>query len=151
MAATHPCLVFADVLDCYGSIRPTVVRDALASLGADPLSCDRVRSFLDELADRGVRGLPIGPAPSAVLANAVLAAADRALERWEVPYLRWVDDVVAGTSDREAAERVVGGLAAALAPMGLALNASKTRVVVDPRAEGLALRASMGGRPAGVG
>jgi hypothetical protein len=151
MAATHPCLVFTDVRDCYGSIRPAVVRDALASLGADPIACDRLRGFLDGLADRGVRGLPVGPAPSAVLANAVLAVADRALERWGVPYLRWVDDVVAGTPDRAAAERVVAGLAVALGRVGLALNESKTRIVVDPAAEGLAVRASMGGRAVVVG
>jgi hypothetical protein len=81
----------------------------------------------------------------------VLAVADRALERWGVPYLRWVDDVVAGTPDRAAAERVVAGLAVALGRVGLALNESKTRIVVDPAAEGLAVRASMGGRAVVVG
>jgi hypothetical protein len=86
-----------------------------------------------------------------VLANAVLAAADRALDRWEVPYLRWVDDVVAGAPDRAAAGRVLAGLAVVLGRLGLALNESKTRVVVDPLAEGLAVRASMGGPPARVG
>lgn len=151
MAVTHSCLVFTDVRDCYGSIRPSVVGDALASLGADPGSCERVRRFLDELAARGVRGLPVGPAPSAVLANAVLAVADRALERRGVPYLRWVDDVVAGTPDRDEAERVVAELASALGRLGLALNESKTRIVVDAPAEGLAVRASMGGRHVRVG
>jgi hypothetical protein len=151
MAATHPCLVFTDVRDCYGSIRPPVVRDVLARIGADPRSCERVRGFLDDLAARGVRGLPVGPAPSAVLANAVLAEADRALERLGVRYLRWVDDVVAGTSDREEAERVVAELASALGRVGLALNESKTRIVVDTTAERLAMRASMGGRHIHVG
>jgi hypothetical protein len=151
MAATHPCLVFTDVRDCYGSIRPSVVRDVLARLGAAPGSCERVQTFLDELAARGVRGLPVGPTPSAVLANAVLAVSDRALERRGVPYLRWVDDVVAGTPDRNTAERVVADLAAALGRVGLALNESKTRIVVDSAAEGLAVRASMGGRHVRVG
>jgi hypothetical protein len=151
LAATHPCLVFTDVRDCYRSIRPAVVRDALASLGADPGSCVRVRGFLEELVARGIRGLPVGPAPSAVLANAVLAVADHTLERLRVPYLRWVDDVVAGTPDRNTAERVVAELAAALGRVGLALNESKTRIVADPAAERLAVRASMGGRHGCVG
>jgi hypothetical protein len=151
MAAAHPCLVFTDVRDCYGAIRPEVVRDALADVGADPVACDGVRGFLRTLEERGVRGLPVGPAPSAVLANVVLAAADRTLDGWGVPYLRWVDDVVAGTPDRDTAERVIAGLGAALGRVGLALNDSKTRVVFDPSAEGLAVRASMGGRPPRVG
>jgi hypothetical protein len=151
IAARCPCLVVADVRDCYGSIRPEVVRDALAGVGADGGDADRIRSFLDELAARGVRGLPVGPAPSAVLANAVLIAVDRALQRWGIPYLRWVDDVVAGTPDRDTAERVTAGLGAALDRVGLALNESKTRVVIDPAAEHLAVRASMAGRRARVG
>jgi hypothetical protein len=151
LASTSPCLVVADVRDCYGSIRPKVVREALATLGVEPGDGDRVRGFLDELGARGIRGLPVGPAPSAVLANAVLVAVDRALERWRVPYLRWVDDVVAGAPDRDTADRVIAGLAAALGGVGLALNESKTRVVIDPAAERLAVRASMGGRPGHVG
>ena len=135
MARSHRCLVFADVRDCYGSIRPAVVRSALAGLHAEDEACDAVEGFLDGLVRRGVRGLPVGPSPSPVLANAVLTAADRALERWRVPHLRWVDDIVVGTSERGGAERIVAGLAAVLEQVGLELNESKTHIVVDPAGE----------------
>jgi hypothetical protein len=151
MAESHPCLVFADVRDCYGSIRPEIVEAALAALHVGDSAREAVRGFLDELAGRGVRGLPVGPAPSPVLANAVLTAADRALEGWGVPYLRWVDDVVAAVSDRRSAERVLAGLAAVLARFGLELNASKTRIVLGPAAVELTATVSIAGdrRPVG--
>jgi hypothetical protein len=126
-------LVFADVRDCYGSIAPDSVERALARLGCDRRATWRVGEFLCELADRGVRGLPVGPVPSAVLANAVLAGVDDALERAGVRHLRWVDDVVAAAEDTGEAEGILELLGGSLASVGLELNASKTRVVAGPR------------------
>ena len=50
--------------------------DRLGSWGRRPRTPS---AFLERLHERGVRGLPIGPDPSAVLANAVLAEMDRAI------------------------------------------------------------------------
>lgn len=117
-------IAFADVRRCYASISAATVGETLRRDGVT--TADDIERFLRELHDAGVTGLPVGPEPSAVLANAVLARADRALERAGIRHLRWVDDVVLAGTDPAAA---LGVLRDALATVGLRLNDRKTRVV----------------------
>ncbi len=131
-AATAGCALMADVRDCYGSIRPAAVEAALEDLRCGRGRIAPVLRVLDRFAGAGVRGLPIGPAPSAVLANAVLLAVDRALAEGGWRHVRWVDDVIVFARDVGDAQAALARIAAALGTVGLALAASKTRVVVDP-------------------
>jgi hypothetical protein len=117
--------VHMDVADCYDSIRPEVVAASLRAAGADPRALLRL---LHELADHGVPGLPVGPEPSAVLANAVLARVDLAVAAIGVPHVRWVDDVVAFAPDRERAVQVTDAVRRELEAMGLRPNEAKTRI-----------------------
>jgi Reverse transcriptase (RNA-dependent DNA polymerase) len=132
LARTAGTIAFADVRRCYASISPATVGVALRRDGIE--TADALERFLCDLERAGVAGLPVGPEPSAVLANAVLAAVDRALERAGIRHLRWVDDVVLAGQDPAAALQV---LRDALATIGLRLNERKTRVVLDPRAIGV--------------
>lgn len=122
-----------DVADCYGSITPPVVGRALRSMGVDPSLTGHIERMLRSFEERGVRGLPVGPAPSAVLANAVLASVDDAVARAAgSPVLRWVDDVVVGACParaRAAEETYERSLRA----LGLRPHAVKTGVVEDRR------------------
>ena len=118
-----------DVADCYGSISTVAVERALAGLGVGAEDVARVCDVLRSLEERGVRGLPVGPAPSAVLANAVLAPVDRALrEAADAPVLRWVDDVVAFASDSRGAERIAAAFHRTLDEAGLLAHPTKCRV-----------------------
>ena len=132
LATGSGCVVFADVRACYRSISPEAIGWALRAAGCDPFESARVVSFLHRLEATGIVGLPVGPEPSPVLANAVLAAVDRSLAAFGVTHLRWVDDVVAVAAGPVEAERVLAIVRAALEPVGLELNERKTRVVVDP-------------------
>lgn len=148
LAASHPILGFADVAACYASIRPGVVREALERLGAKGR---RAEGFLSSLARDGVPGLPVGPHPSAVLANAVLGHVDRALEAAGIPHLRWVDDLVLGlegTADGAGAFDLIRG---ALDDLGLRLNEAKTRLVSQPAAMAAISVSDGRGRPASLG
>ncbi len=129
LADDHPCLLFADVRACYPSIAPSAVAAGLAALACHHAGALEVVRFLRRLGSLGVRGLPIGPEPSAVLANAVLSAVDRALTSRGLPYLRWVDDPVVGLADPGDATGVLTAVSEALAERGLALNPDKTHVV----------------------
>lgn len=120
-------LAFADVLRCYASISPAMAAGALRRLGIDV--ADELEAFLAGLQLAGVRGLPVGPAASAVLANAVLAPVDRTLEAAGIAHLRWVDDVVLATGEPD---RALAALSRAVAEIGLRLNDRKTKVVLDP-------------------
>ena len=121
-----PVRLHLDVADCYGSIRPTVVTAALRTLGAEPPSpLVRLR---EELADAGVRGLPVGPEPSAILANAVLSRVDRAVVVTGATHARWVDDLAIGATSFRHATRVVDAVRRELDGVGLRLQDAKTRI-----------------------
>lgn len=132
LVRSAPCVVFADVRSCYPSIGPDAVSVALSMMRCPARPVRELVWFLRRLAGFGVPGLPVGPDASAVLANAVLASADRALEEAGLRHLRWVDDVIVAVRDRGEAARALVELRTALAGAGLRLNAAKTRVVVDP-------------------
>ena len=119
-----------DVRDCYGSITPATVQRALCQAGVSPGRAEWVAVLLQSFESRGVRGLPIGPTPSAVLANAVLAPVDTALrEAGEGRAYRWVDDVVVFTSDAASSRRARAAFERALAAIGLQAHPGKCRVV----------------------
>lgn len=124
--------LMADVRNCYGSITATAVVEALRRIGTSGIDPAPIVGILERLSSLGVRGLPIGPEPSAVLANAVLLGADRALAAAGLAHVRWVDDVVLFVRDRAEADRALQVLARELAGVGLDLAPEKTKVLVDP-------------------
>lgn len=126
--------LMADVRDCYGSIAPEAVGLALARVGCPLARIRPIVRMLERLAACGVRGLPIGPEPSAVLANAVLLEVDRALAAGGWRHLRWVDDVIVFARDPGDAALALERFQEALRGIGLAPATSKTRVIVDPAA-----------------
>jgi len=133
-----------DVRDCYPSIGVDAVRRALAGAGADPAPSV---SVLEALRRAGVRGLPIGPWPSAVLANLVLASADEAARAAGVRVVRWVDDVVLIAADRATACRALDAWVRALRALGLEAHEGKTSIVPAEEVRGtiVALGASVSG------
>jgi Reverse transcriptase (RNA-dependent DNA polymerase) len=118
-------VVRGDVADCYASIPPAAAASALASVGADPAALVEV---LGTVARGGVRGLPIGPWPSAVIANVVLADADRAVAATGARIHRWVDDIVLVCCERRRAAIALDAWADALRPLGLSPNPGKTGI-----------------------
>ena len=130
LTSAAPTIALTDVRRCYASIAPSTVARALADLGIGTAA--DIAAFLARLERAGGRGLPVGPEASAVVANAVLARTDDALSAAGIRHLRWVDDVVIAANDAGDARRALGVLAAAVAELGLRLNAAKTRVVASP-------------------
>ena len=125
--------VTTDVEGCYASITPEAVGRALARAGASAEHASELVTWLLALGELGVEGLPVGPDPSAILANAVLGVGDRALERSSVRWLRWVDDWVVVADDLRTAERGLLELASALRGEGLHLHEAKTHRWRDAR------------------
>ncbi len=123
-AARGTTFAVADIHDCYGSISPETIA---ALLGPDAA---HAVDFLRRVHERGVRGLPIGPDPSAVLANAVLSEMDRAIRSTGARHLRWVDDVFLWGSGADV-RHALRALDDAAARMGLTLHREKTRVLAD--------------------
>ena len=120
-----------DVRDCYGSISPAVVESSLLRLGGGPDDLTSIRRILEDFETRGVKGLPVGPDPSAALANAVLTVADRCLEVHGLVHVRWVDDIWAAAPSTAAAERALDRLRHSLDRVGLRVAEEKT-AIIDP-------------------
>jgi len=133
-ASACGALLLADVRDCYPSIRPPAVEERLRAMGCPDAAVHHLVDLLAGFETEGVPGLPVGPEPSAVLANAVLAAGDDAVARCGAAHLRWVDDFVVFADDPLHARRALTCLRAALAEVGLSLSGRKTRILEDPAA-----------------
>jgi Reverse transcriptase (RNA-dependent DNA polymerase) len=103
-------------------------------------------SFLRHLHGRGVRGLPVGPESSAILANAVLSEMDRAVRGTDARHLRWVDDLVLWGS-RTRVERTLAVLVDVATGLGLQLHGSKTRFLAGRRE---ARAVALGGRDSSI-
>jgi hypothetical protein len=114
-AAGASSIVSSDVAACYPSIGERAILLATARAGGDAAPLLRtIRSYRDA----GGLGIPIGPAASAIVADAVLAIADdRARVAGCLP-VRWVDDVVFA-GDRDAVARASRAWRHTLAEVGL--------------------------------
>ena len=121
-----------DVFQCYDSITPEAVGAALGRLGVPRQAGYQIVHVLNAFREAGVPGIPVGPEPSAILANAVLAAVDETLRLRGLRFGRWVDDVVLAGHDARAVELAVQAIEATLAKLGLASNPSKHHRFVDP-------------------
>lgn len=132
-AADEPTVLRTDVRDCFPRIGPASVERALLEARCHPSDVGRIVDFLDRMCLAGVRGLPVGPEPSAILASAVLARVDDVITGSGFRHIRWVDDffvfVPAGRDAYDALDRI----ATALAACGLEPVPEKTAVL--PSAE----------------
>ncbi|MGE5225772.1 MAG: RNA-directed DNA polymerase [Planctomycetaceae bacterium] len=127
----RPVLVRSDVEACYPSIGHEALGRGLARLHAGPGEIRALHAFLTAIQGRGTSGLPVGPAPSAWLADVVLSLADEAVRHAGASIVRWVDDVVVLADGCRAAGRAFDAWAAALGELGLRPHEGKTS-----RAEG---------------
>ena len=151
-AGSSSAAFVGDVHECYASIRAIAVERALADLGVAHDDVARVCALLRSFEERGVTGLPVGPAPSAVLANAVLAPVDRAMRATaNGPVFRWVDDVVAFSSDRLGAEHAAGTFRRTLEEAGLVAHPTKCSVTLAPLESVVVASAASGMRGRGHG
>jgi reverse transcriptase-like protein len=122
-------VVKADVRDCYPSIRPEVAEAAFVRIGSGRTDAEALRRMLERFGDAGIRGLPVGPVASAVVANAVLTAVDDAVRASSAPHVRWVDDVWAASRDERHAAEIIDRIREALDAIGLSVHPGKTTVV----------------------
>jgi len=125
-----PLLLRTDVRAFYPSVTPSALSRALTAAGVPREPAREAMHMLEAWSAGGHAGLPVGPPPSAVLANAVLAPADRALRAAGLPFLRWVDDYLIALPWGRP-EAALEPLDEKLAAWGL-LRAPEKTALVDP-------------------
>ncbi len=125
LAASSETLVRTDVRDCYGSIRPGALESSLRRAGVSREAAARAARAAGAWNEQGIPGLPVGPEPSALFANAVLGSADSALRRAGLRFARWVDDLLVDPGHRAPSD-VLAVLDEAWASVGLVRAEHKT-------------------------
>jgi hypothetical protein len=122
--ASGAWLFRSDVSDCYPSIGSDAV---LAGLRGSGRGYDgELEGFLHTVIAEGTSGLPVGPQPSASLADAVLRIGDHAARGAGSEVMRWVDDVVFVAPKRRTAVASFDAWRAALSELGLEPHGGKT-------------------------
>jgi hypothetical protein len=142
-------MAVTDARACYASIEADVVLGRLLHLGVPPDAAAEIGSWLRAFRDHGVEGLPVGPASSALLADAVLSVGDDAIRPTGVPHVRWVDDVVLFARDGRAGLRALDALRRSWRGIGLEVHEGKTAILTGPDAAA-ALTAGVTSHPCSV-
>ena len=141
--ATSPqarsAILVTDVHRCYASIQAGIVQRSLLGMGVPAGDAGEIGRFLFELGLAGVPGLPVGPEPSAILANAVLARLDDAVAATGCRSVRWVDDLVVIAPEPARLMAAFDAIRFGADQVGLALHGPKTRLFADASAAGAAL------------
>jgi len=136
-----------DVRACYASISPIVLARRLIALGTPESCVDEIASWLRAFAELGVEGLPVGPAVSAVLADAVLSAGDDAIRGAGAAHVRWVDDVAIFASDARTRTEALLALRRSWGSFGLEIHDGKTVLFDDPVAGDMCARTASDAHP----
>lgn len=127
-------VVDADITGCFDNITHRAIVDLIARHIADGKVLRNIRAMLtagvmEEWTLRSVTaGTPQGGVISPLLCNIVLHEMDTRLESEGIAWVRYADDFVLLCETREQAERARDIAGEALSPLGLELNAEKTRV-----------------------
>jgi hypothetical protein len=126
LARRWPFLLCTDVASFYPSVDPGVAYRSLVDRSVDGSTAAETADLLEGWGSEGYPGLPVGPPGSAVVANTILDAVDRAL--CGLPFLRWVDDYLIGLDTVSRTGVVLERLDHALDGLGLRRSERKTRV-----------------------
>ncbi|MEW6599346.1 MAG: RNA-directed DNA polymerase [Nitrospirota bacterium] len=89
-------VLFCDITDFYNQIYTHRIRNIISEAGG-PLYNDLAKileDFLMNLNTKTSRGIPVGPAASIVLAEAIMADIDKKILSYTRDFVRWVDDII---------------------------------------------------------
>jgi len=126
----HSHVLLADIADFYNQIYLHRVGNALESAAVPAQRAKNVEGFLMQLNAGQSRGLPVGPLPSTLLAEACLNDVDTFLLGKGCPHVRYVDDFRIFCRSRREAITIQHDLTDYLhTAHRLSLESSKTRVI----------------------
>lgn len=124
----------ADILGCFDSIPQRRALKSLRELCADRDLVALVKRWLQAMPGRlrnllGSNGLPQGMVLSPFLCNLYLHQLDQALQRHDIPFVRFADDFVLLARDQSSAQAALKVADRELTRLGLTLHPEKSRVI----------------------
>ena len=119
----------ADISDFYNQIYHHRIESALELSGVEQVRCRNVETLLGGLTAEQSRGVPVGPTPSILLAEACLADVDDFLLRRGFDHVRYVDDFRIFCTSRSIAIEALHAMTDYLnSAHKLSLEGTKTRI-----------------------
>lgn len=104
LAASHAFVLTTDIADFYNRLYLHRLENSIAASTCPSGTGKTVETFLLALNGKASQGIPVGPASSIVMAEAVMADVDQFLSNRGVLHARYVDDFRIFSNSRETLE-----------------------------------------------
>lgn len=128
--AQYKYVLIADITDFYNQIAVHRIPNGLEDAGVSTERAKNFENFLLRLNATQSQGIPVGPLPSAIVAELCMNDVDTLLLKKGAPHVRFVDDFRVFCKSRAEAIQILHDLTEYLhTTHRLALEGSKTRIV----------------------
>lgn len=130
LAATHKHVLATDITDFYNQIYLHRLQNAIEYSNKNKKNiADDIERFITTLNGKASKGVPVGPAPSIIMAEAVLIDVDAFLRNEGFAHTRYVDDFRIFSNSTESLEGVLERLTLYLYENHrLTLSSEKTQI-----------------------
>jgi len=133
-----------DICNFYPTVQIEELSTVLTELNCQTQNVEDVAGWLHDLDQiSGVKGLPVGPQSSQILANGLLIPLDLGLSEQAVPFIRWVDDTWLFVNTGEQYRAIKDWYESGLRHIGLRLNEEKSRILEGADAENEIVRSAI--------
>jgi hypothetical protein len=99
-----------DISDFYNQIYLHRVGNVIDSVGAPANVGKEIENFLSRLNNKASQGIPVGPAASIILAEAILLDVDQFISNHHVEHVRYVDDIRIFSDSEEQLSEILENL-----------------------------------------
>lgn len=131
LASEYKYVLATDITDFYNQIYLHRLNNAIEF--SNPLLKDKakdIESFLTRINGKASQGIPVGPAASVVMSEALMTDIDMFIQSFKVPFTRYVDDIRIFSNDEEFLDEALRRLTTYLYENHrLTLASSKTRIM----------------------
>ncbi|CAG9243852.1 RNA-directed DNA polymerase [Paraburkholderia caribensis] len=110
LSGEYRYVLSTDISDFYNQIYLHRVGNAIESATGDRNAGLQIEQFITRLNNKASQGIPIGPAPSVVLAEAVMIDVDQHIQSMGLDHVRYVDDIRIFADSRKELERCLEDL-----------------------------------------
>ncbi len=129
-SSDHDHVLVADIADFYNQAYHHRIGNVLEAAGVDAIRAKNIEGYLGKFTAKQSRGLPVGPSPSILFAEACLDDVDKRLVSVGRPHVRYVDDFRIFCKSRLDAVSALQELTRYLyTAHRLTLQDSKTRII----------------------
>lgn len=110
LSGVYEYVLSTDISDFYNQIYLHRVGNVIESVGAPDGLGKEIEGFLSRLNNKASQGIPVGPAASIILAEAILIDVDQFISNHHVEHVRYVDDFRIFSDSKEQLSEILENL-----------------------------------------